>query len=194
MKTWADYILEVQRTANSDADTTQRILTAAAGLSGEVGEVRDTIKKYLGHGHDTAETVALLNKELGDIFWYIAEIGHFFGMRLFRNDVELDLISNMYQYPPARYRSNPVSGDIWKAAYNLSHRASIVDQQIDIYIDSDYEPNVTDLMNVVWSAVSVANLFGLTVREILDENKAKLRKRYPNGFSQEDSINRSEAP
>lgn len=49
------------------------ILNASLGLSGEVGEVNDIIKKYMYHGHklddDTKEKIIL---ELGDVCWYVA--------------------------------------------------------------------------------------------------------------------------
>lgn len=49
------------------------ILNASLGLSGEVGEVNDIIKKYMYHGHklddDMKEKIIL---ELGDVCWYVA--------------------------------------------------------------------------------------------------------------------------
>ena len=51
-----------------------RLLTAGIGLSGEVGEFNEIIKKCLFQGKDLDEdTVAHLKSELGDIMWYIAQ-------------------------------------------------------------------------------------------------------------------------
>jgi len=51
-----------------------RLLTASIGLSGEVGEYNDVIKKCLFQGAPMdEETVVHLKKELGDIMWYVAQ-------------------------------------------------------------------------------------------------------------------------
>lgn len=46
------------------------VLNASLGLSGEVGELNDMIKKFIFHGHDMEEVE--FKKELGDICWYLA--------------------------------------------------------------------------------------------------------------------------
>lgn len=45
------------------------VMNAALGLSGEVGELNDIIKKTIFHGHPMDE--GKLKHELGDICWYI---------------------------------------------------------------------------------------------------------------------------
>lgn len=49
-------------------------LNACLGLSGEVGEFNDMIKKWIFHEKDFNEEHA--KKETGDILWYIAMICH----------------------------------------------------------------------------------------------------------------------
>ena len=57
-------------TENGIGEDTGVILNACLGLSGEVGEFNDMIKKWIFQGHklDTEH----LAKELGDIAWYLA--------------------------------------------------------------------------------------------------------------------------
>lgn len=51
-----------------------RLLTSGIGLSGEVGEFNEIIKKCLFQGKELDEdTVAHLKSELGDIMWYVAQ-------------------------------------------------------------------------------------------------------------------------
>ena len=51
-----------------------RLLTSGIGLSGEVGEFNEIIKKCLFQGKELDEdTVAHLKYELGDIMWYVAQ-------------------------------------------------------------------------------------------------------------------------
>ena len=62
------------KTLNKDVfEQKDLILNASLGLSGEVGEVNDIIKKYMYHGHklddDMKEKIIL---ELGDVCWYVA--------------------------------------------------------------------------------------------------------------------------
>lgn len=50
-----------------------KLTTTALGLCGESGEVADIVKKWKYHGHPlTHDTIEKLEKELGDIMWYLA--------------------------------------------------------------------------------------------------------------------------
>ena len=64
---------------NYDKDT-GGILMACLGLSGEVGEFNDMIKKSIFHRTDFDEEHA--KKELGDIMWYVAMMCTSFGWQL----------------------------------------------------------------------------------------------------------------
>lgn len=60
-----------------------RLYNALLGLCGESGEVADLFKKVLGHGHPyTTEMFAKVQKELGDVLWYVAEMASVLGMTL----------------------------------------------------------------------------------------------------------------
>lgn len=51
-----------------------RLLTASIGLSGEVGEFNDIVKKVMFQGQASDEdTIRHLRSELGDICWYMAQ-------------------------------------------------------------------------------------------------------------------------
>ena len=58
-------------TLNKEIPHDQLIVNAALGLSGEVGEVNDLLKKHMFQGHPL-DKEQLIN-ELGDIAWYLAE-------------------------------------------------------------------------------------------------------------------------
>ena len=53
------------------------VFNACLGLSGEVGEFNDIIKKWVFHEKPFDEEHA--KKELGDIMWYVAMMCHSFG-------------------------------------------------------------------------------------------------------------------
>jgi NTP pyrophosphatase (non-canonical NTP hydrolase) len=78
------------RTANMDTD---RILERlqnrpalieldnfAMGLAGEAGEVADLIKKVIFHGHELDKEK--LEKELGDVLWYLSQVARSAGLGL----------------------------------------------------------------------------------------------------------------
>ena len=67
-------------TENGIGEDTGTILNACLGLSGEVGEFNDMIKKWIFHEKDLDEEH--LKKELGDIMWYIAMMCHAFRWNL----------------------------------------------------------------------------------------------------------------
>ena len=56
----------------------------ALGLAGEAGEVSNKVKKILRDhaGTMTPEHVAEIQKELGDVLWYVAQLATEFGVDL----------------------------------------------------------------------------------------------------------------
>lgn len=80
---------------NHDKDT-GGILMACLGLSGEVGEFNDMIKKAIFHGTELDEEHA--KKELGDIMWYVAMMATSFGWQL--DDImEMNIDKLRKRYP-----------------------------------------------------------------------------------------------
>ena len=53
------------------------ILNGCLGLSGEVGEFNDMVKKWIFH--EKPLDVEHAQKEVGDVLWYVAMICHSFG-------------------------------------------------------------------------------------------------------------------
>jgi NTP pyrophosphatase (non-canonical NTP hydrolase) len=79
MKVSMNYLQESQATENQDYktialrtqdDTTVQLLHACMGLSTEVGELTDALKKYIFYGSKLNGVNAV--EELGDIMWYLA--------------------------------------------------------------------------------------------------------------------------
>ena len=67
-------------TLNKEIPQNQLIINACLGLSGEVGEVNDLLKKHMFQGHKLNKD-DLIN-ELGDIAWYLAEAATALGVEL----------------------------------------------------------------------------------------------------------------
>ena len=66
-----EYQRQAMTTLNKDIPEEQILLNAALGLSGEVGEVNDLLKKHLFQGHELDKDRII--EELGDVAWYLAE-------------------------------------------------------------------------------------------------------------------------
>jgi len=61
----------------------------------------------------------------------------------------------------------------------------------------DYQPVeetmiLDELGDILWYVAAIARDYGYTLQEVADYNIQKLRARYPDGWSVEDSINRRE--
>jgi len=69
-----DYQTEAVRTMSRDKSPEMTKAVLALGLAGEAGEVVELLKKHLGHGHPLVR--AQLEKELGDVLWYVAALAH----------------------------------------------------------------------------------------------------------------------
>ena len=74
-----EYQVNALKTANP-LKGRERLAYLALGLCGEAREVAEHIKKHIGHGH-TLDIVAL-NKELGDVLWYLAVLADCLGLQL----------------------------------------------------------------------------------------------------------------
>ena len=59
------------RTLNPELSKKDVLINSVMGLCGESGEAIDIVKKWLAHGHELDKEH--LEKELGDIAWYLAE-------------------------------------------------------------------------------------------------------------------------
>lgn len=57
----------------------------------------------------------------------------------------------------------------------------------------DRDSLIKELGDVLWYIALCADALGIGLEDIAEENKAKLRKRYPVSFSYEDSVNREVA-
>ena len=72
------------------------ILYACLGLSGEVGETVDLVKKWIFHDSPLDETH--LKKEIGDVMWYIAEMCDSFGYDL-DEIMQMNIDKHRKRYP-----------------------------------------------------------------------------------------------
>lgn len=95
---------------------TQRLLTAAVGMSAEAGEFTEVVKKIVFQGKEpTEENLFHLKRELGDIIWYVAQAC--MGLDVSFNEiVEMNVDKLVKRYPggefDVHYSENRQEGDL----------------------------------------------------------------------------------
>ena len=95
---------------------TERLLTAAVGMSAEAGEFTEIVKKIIFQGKPVnEENLFHLKRELGDIMWYVAQACMGLGVDL-DEVIEMNIDKLKARYPggefDAHYSENRVEGDV----------------------------------------------------------------------------------
>ena len=97
--TMNDYQTLAQRTSRKDISPDDHLMNGMLGLSGEVGECSDLVKKcFYQDGRDIR---AALQEELGDVLWYVAEVVSAMGWTL--EDVARGNIDKLRRRYPAGF-------------------------------------------------------------------------------------------
>ena len=95
---------------------TERLLTAAVGMSAEAGEFTEVVKKIIFQGKPfTEENMFHLKRELGDIMWYVAQAC--IGMNISIDEIlQMNVDKLADRYPDGsfdvHYSENRAEGDI----------------------------------------------------------------------------------
>lgn len=75
-----DRLIDMLSGPADDFPAVGQMINAGLGLSGEVGEVNDAVKKYIFHRHPLERNNVI--KELGDVCWYLALMADAIGIDL----------------------------------------------------------------------------------------------------------------
>jgi NTP pyrophosphatase (non-canonical NTP hydrolase) len=95
---------------------TERLLTAAVGMSAEAGEFTEVVKKIIFQGKPVnEENLFHLKRELGDIMWYVAQAC--MGLNVSLDEViEMNVDKLRSRYPGGEFdvhhSENRVEGDV----------------------------------------------------------------------------------
>jgi MazG nucleotide pyrophosphohydrolase domain len=155
----AEYIVEVRRTLSPA--TTAR--TLQLGLLGESGEVADLVKKFTAHGKPF--DAARLSEELGDVLWYVTA-------KFDRTLVPTSWHAHLFLQPDYRMGDlEDVAIELCQSCADLGH----AEHQIDAVAAARNVLSCVSTMLVEWCNESVA--------DCMERNVAKLRARYPDGFT-----------
>jgi NTP pyrophosphatase (non-canonical NTP hydrolase) len=169
--TFVEYQNLAARTANKHEN---EMINYAMGVAGESGELVDLVKKCIFHGHDIDK--AKIKKEAGDVYWYTSQL-----IRLFGFDTE------GFKYD---FRDHPKElPSLMEDSLMLSSLAG--DISYEVLLKNMGGLDLKSLISTFLMVLHhIINFAGITPEEVFEANIEKLKKRYPNGFSTEDSIKR----
>lgn len=83
---------------------------------------------------------------------------------------------------------NAAMGMVGEAAETLEHMKKVLDQGHKL----DEDKLIEEAGDTLWYIAKLARICGITLEELAWQNIEKLRKRYPEGFDANLSINRKE--
>lgn len=203
------YIPLARRTMSTTLTTEQRALNICYGLTGECGELADIYKKHLFHGHELDKDKVI--KECGDIMWYLANAMYHMNTERVaevRDNIERNNGVNRkittYWKPLKRLYYN-VEGSTENAEFEFDYKQPILELShvaatlghliLTPYLKTLYFSRTrssTQIAMMIYVIKGVLQSVGSTLDECLQLNVDKLKKRYPEGFSTEESIARKD--
>jgi len=167
-----EYQANALRTANPTADKTLRLAVAGMGLAGEAAEVLELVCNEIDDGDK-------LTKEFGDLAWYVAETATI---------IEVSL--GDLPKPTLMFPATTLIG-----AVDLMVRAGKLTDYLKKVVGHGHAVDVarvsTGLAEVLVALTHLTERAGLDFASVLDQNVAKLKARYPEGFSSEKSVART---
>lgn len=158
------------------SDRDMMLIWSAIGLADEVGELQEVFVEFRYHGIHPSK----LKDELGDVLWYLSAI--YTKMELELNKVILSEISIrlFLSADDAMDRlvidSGKVCGIVKKGVF---HQHGIVLSDLEFYLD-----------RCLWIVGWLCVRYGIDIGEVMAQNIEKLKVRYPDGYSAEDSKKR----
>lgn len=170
------YQRHATRTMNPDLGGTTQLANVSLGIVGELGEV---IEKILFQAGTDEENVEFVKDEGGDLMWYIANICSI---------LSVDWTLIMPRELEKIYTDDDVL--LLHAVKYASNLADITKKTIAQGHTFDIEKALIALTGLLDSLFRFFDYYGLTPEEVCEYNHLKLRRRYPNGFSVDRSVNR----
>lgn len=182
---YSQYQQQAIRTDDVTLGDGARLLLAACGICGEIGELVDSIKKLVFHQHDyDAEKLC---SEIGDVLWYIALM-----CRVLGEDMgTLAQRSGVQTYSPRSLPDQRLShADMLSSVLAMVQPAGELAQRLQNTSTSmgyGFRPyNVYSLLSSAGMLLVMLDRFcvGMLMlpQDVMQQNLDKIARRYPNGF------------
>jgi NTP pyrophosphatase (non-canonical NTP hydrolase) len=185
IQTLAEYQQLASRTCPDLGTPEKNLLHMNLGITTEVGEFLDVIKKNLAYGKPL--DVVNLGEELADMAWYIANKARLFF------PVSWEEQEKKHSYESIRKEFSEIFIPIY-SEYNLETRLTIllncgINPGTEDYIVSEVQEDFNGMRDMVILNY-VADLHNLDFFQLLTNNITKLQVRYPEKFTNEAALNR----
>lgn len=181
--TFDEYAMLALRTNKWREDRTLNLSHAILGLVTETGEATTQIKRHVIYGKElTPEMLENLKEELGDVLWYAA-LACRVVMTTYGEALEY-VAKGPESGPQCKLESLESCIHLWAIAVGTLatgiYREAFVPGEPDDGFLSKW--SVVTAVNVTFT---IAKILGFDVTEIMQMNLDKLRKRYPDEYSDE---------
>jgi len=182
IQTLAEYQQLASRTCPDLGTPEKNLLHMNLGITTEVGEFLDVIKKNLAYGKPL--DIVNLGEEISDMAWYISNKARLFYPKSWEQQEQEN------SYEDLRKEFSKLFISIYEQ-YEINTRVTIL---LNCVINPDYVlSEVEEDFNGVRDMVIlnyIADLFELDFFQILTNNINKLKVRYPEKFTNEAALNR----
>ncbi len=152
----------------------------AMGLSGEAGEVVTPILRSLDMKKFNREEMI---DELGDVLWYCAAI-------LTVNKVEFESLTFLKHHELNCARTPSLIKKVFELGKHCGEVCNYVKKVAFHDHEYDKESLIDSVQTVVWTVCDICQVIEVEISDVFDYNAEKLTKRYPDGWSSQDSIDR----
>lgn len=167
-----EYQKHARRTLNADLGPHSQLANMALGITGEFGELASL------HDDMVLPTQEQVKDEGGDVMWYIANTCNVLSLSLD------DLMPESVAAP------GDTSTLFSEALVYIGGFADVVKKTVAQGHVLDIESVILYLQQILGVLNDLFVYYGLSAKEVCEYNHLKLMKRYPNGFSAKDSVNR----
>lgn len=184
MRTFMEFQSAADRVADKSHELMIRQAIAVSGIVEESTEILGYMRKVVGHGHPFDRSKLI--EEMGDLLWQIAETATSYGLHLARlaGDRTLDAFQEWVA------DGAPSSGDIVDGVRLSAAASKLASRMADQLEGGPYltGTDVEDWLRVILQRLClIAKSHGVRLSEIAGANEAKMRVRYPDGFTSEAS-------
>ena len=159
------------------------------GLIGETGEVVSELKKRAREGTAYVAFSGRLEEELGDLLWYVSDVAERCGIRLGDFD---EFFASAINNDGASVRD----GDWIRAALSLAERVGRISGMYEELLSGRHSRSIFNreltrvLAELIRDLSTVAQLHGLSLAEVAQNNLAKVKQRWV--FPQEGTMSREQ--
>jgi NTP pyrophosphatase (non-canonical NTP hydrolase) len=168
------YVPLALRTEKPLATASLRLEHAILGLTTEGGEFTTTVKRVAIYGKAISpEFIKHMREELGDTLWYVA---------IACDALEYSIPE--YQYLFDDFDALPLTQKLKLVSFRLAIETGFIAFGLPNLGDaSSRESIMRGLLNIVCAVAHACDALGFKIEEIMDENIAKLKERFPDAYS-----------